>query len=429
MDELFRQAADSYPLKPLGADWEKVAARLKEGEGGAGGKKSRRFWGLMLLLLPLCFLLHTPLEQGDEGWGEVAGGIQKNFLPGASEPLGAKENKAAPATGRPVTASGGPVLSGPPKQTVPAPAESAILTQPGRTDRPVAGSRFHRDQKTGAGLSAQKPVALAVKNQAVHRRGAVPPVSGGQEPVEQAIASVPVTKRQKTDTVALLPADSLPIKEPSPVAADALTGKMVSFEIPGRKKFYAGVVVGPDLSWVKIDKVQGAGYSAGIIGGYRFAGKWAVEAGLLWDKKEYFAEGEHFNPAKMNLPAHTTILRGNGTCHMIEIPLTLRYTLASTGKHSWAAAAGVSSYLMKNEDYKYWYKRYSTSYYAYKEYRNASKNWFSELHLGVGYQRKLGNSLDMRIEPYLKLPLAGVGVGSLPLSSAGLHLGLTKSLR
>ena len=44
-------------------------------------------------------------------------------------------------------------------------------------------------------------------------------------------------------------------------------------------------------------------------------------------------------------------------------------------------------------------------------------------------KKKLGTVGDLRIEPYVKLPLNGLGLGSLPLRSTGIYLGITRPIR
>src|SRR5215218_1154675 len=55
MDELMRHAAESYPVKPLGADWEKVAQQLETAETKA--PPGSTYGGLKKLLLLLPFIL------------------------------------------------------------------------------------------------------------------------------------------------------------------------------------------------------------------------------------------------------------------------------------------------------------------------------------------------------------------------------------
>jgi hypothetical protein len=83
---------------------------------------------------------------------------------------------------------------------------------------------------------------------------------------------------------------------------------------------------------------------------------------------------------------------------------------------------------MQKEDYTYAYERYNTVYSSTKYYRKASKDWFSIANISVAYEQRLGRS-TFRLEPYIKRPLRGVGIGALPLSSAGVLVGLTHPIR
>jgi hypothetical protein len=46
----------------------------------------------------------------------------------------------------------------------------------------------------------------------------------------------------------------------------------------------------------------------------------------------------------------------------------------------------------------------------------------------TGVTKPLNKTIDLRIEPYLKIPVKGVGVGSLSLQSAGVQVGITKTI-
>src|SRR4051794_23551571 len=53
MDDLIRQAADEYPLKIKGEDWDKVLGAMQSAEVTAQPGKRKKHWLLLLLLLPL----------------------------------------------------------------------------------------------------------------------------------------------------------------------------------------------------------------------------------------------------------------------------------------------------------------------------------------------------------------------------------------
>src|SRR6476620_10411424 len=65
MDDLFRRAAENYPLDTKSADWDKIAAELnlKPDKTNNGNTKDRRFLWL-LLLLPLSFICNHIFKDG-----------------------------------------------------------------------------------------------------------------------------------------------------------------------------------------------------------------------------------------------------------------------------------------------------------------------------------------------------------------------------
>src|SRR5215207_698781 len=64
MDDLFRRAAENYPLKPEGADWNKVLERLQEVKSISKGNDNKLYLWLLLLVLPLSFLFHNISRNG-----------------------------------------------------------------------------------------------------------------------------------------------------------------------------------------------------------------------------------------------------------------------------------------------------------------------------------------------------------------------------
>jgi hypothetical protein len=82
---------------------------------------------------------------------------------------------------------------------------------------------------------------------------------------------------------------------------------------------------------------------------------------------------------------------------------------------------GISSFIMKKESYDYQYKTPAGQTWNYlKEISNENKHFFSVLTLSGGYQYKINNRISLIAEPYIKLPLKGIGYGAIKLNSAGL---------
>ena len=82
---------------------------------------------------------------------------------------------------------------------------------------------------------------------------------------------------------------------------------------------------------------------------------------------------------------------------------------------------------MKKEDYDYLATHNNMSYEGYKSYSNSGANFLSVMSLGIGYEHSIGSGTILRVEPYLKIPLKGFGIGNMPIASSGLYLGITHS--
>ena len=193
-------------------------------------------------------------------------------------------------------------------------------------------------------------------------------------------------------------------------------------------RFYAGIVTGVDLSSIHFQSVK-TGATMGLIFGYAFNKKWGIESGLLWDTKRVYDNGTYFNPPGYIPTNGIKIIAVNGKSRLYEWPVNMKYTIIS-GKQSLFMTAGLSSYLMRSENYDYEYvQNNQPGGHNYLSYSKETKNWFSVVNLSIGYTRKLSGNGSIRVEPYLKLPIKNLGVGNMPIMSTGLNIGFTKPLR
>ena len=198
---------------------------------------------------------------------------------------------------------------------------------------------------------------------------------------------------------------------------------------------YAGLLAAPDLSTVKVQSMKGVGTTFSLLLGYQFNKKWAVETGISVDRKRYYTNAEYFNTSKVPAGAiqpNWDLKYLDGTCYMWEIPINVRYNFSQNERSKWFATAGLSTYLMTRENYNYNY-----DWYYQGQSGNANKNWdwktpsnywFSIINLSAGYEHRLGGIGNLRIEPYLRIPLSGLGTGQLNILSAGLNIGITRRL-
>jgi hypothetical protein len=237
----------------------------------------------------------------------------------------------------------------------------------------------------------------------------------------------PVTDKA-ADTTAIAKA---PLVAPQPLAKDSAAIAKKPADKKNNKKvkgFEIGIVGGPDKSNVKFTHSSNAGYNIGLQVGYRFSNRWSVNTGLLYTKKNYKADGKDATKYGWLAGPNVDVYALEGYCSMLDIPLNVRYDFSVTPKNRFFASTGLSTYIMKNEDYDYYYKYGAV---------NTTYNWntgkggggdstylFSILNLSAGFERSLNKHFSIQAEPYLKLPLSQLGYAKLNLSSYGIYFSL-----
>lgn len=185
-----------------------------------------------------------------------------------------------------------------------------------------------------------------------------------------------------------------------------------------------GVVVGPDFTRVNFGQGDKAGYNIGVQVGYRFANRWSVNSGLLYTKKNYTAAGEDFTPPKHSWISYVDLHKVQGYCSMFEIPVNIRYDLNSNTQKRFFVSTGLSSYLMKKEYYDYYFTYQGVDR---KEpwQRDSTVGYISSiLNLSAGYERAIGKNFSLQAEPYFRIPLKGLGYGTMNLDSYGIYFTL-----
>lgn len=223
------------------------------------------------------------------------------------------------------------------------------------------------------------------------------------------LAANPLTSSSKKQT------DSS-IKET--IKAPIITAKKAAFE----NYFYTGLLYAADKSSIKFEPSKGVGYSWALTLGYQFSKRFSIESGIHIEKKEYYTTGEHFD--KSILPATGKILWIESENKLLEIPITLKTDLFTRKQHQIFGSVGVSSYLINNESYEYEEELNGAIQNEFVQFTKNSSSLFATTNLSIGYEYKFISGLRLRVEPYLNLPLSGIGKGKEPILSKGVYFGL-----
>lgn len=197
--------------------------------------------------------------------------------------------------------------------------------------------------------------------------------------------------------------------------------KKPSKKYPGRQTnngFSFSISVGPDVSKAGSSRTGKTTlvYGAGV--GYT-RNRFTLRTGLYAAKKIYWANANEYK-LSYNPSTSVKFQGADANCDVLEIPLKLSYNFGIKDRGNWFASAGLSSYLMKKEKYVYLFKTSTSTYPYHWQTKNENKHYFSVLDLSGGYSYQLNKTLSISAEPYVEIPLTGIGEGKVHLKSGGI---------
>ncbi len=482
LDDLFRRAAEDYPLRTNSSDWSKIARELDEGENDASfiippvytgeEKNKRRRVLLLLLLLPLLgvgYFLYN--SQGSSSIKNIAATSANNTKNNIEQKRATEQNSINTTDNDKIVDE---------KNNVHKPAiinkvadkkdlknnnasvdktsnkksnkevliqDKAVINKRSKNEiKRLNGKKAGHNNSTKNNLAINNVTDKHKKTKSVFEKIFEKNYSSSTENNNLLVETVNNKSAANTDEQRVSGFNIVAVGDKNITSPDInnknLSSSVASFiktdsnDANKKKKtairkepaFYAGAIFSPDLSTIKFQKIKGTGYTLGILLGYNISNRIAIETGVYYDYKKYYSEGEYFDSKKAGgLISYVHLLNLTGDCRMIEVPLNFRYNLSATEKIKWLATAGLSTYFMFKEGYTYNYLYYGAPAQKFVSYNNSSRNLCSILNFSAGYEHKLGNIGKVRIEPFVRIPLAGMGTGSLPIMSAGLNLGFVHS--
>lgn len=436
-EHLFKRAAEHYPLDTDSADWDSVLNRLNE----ADQRKPVSFFNKrnsLLLLLLLAVGTISSLVTGLIVWNrtEKQNSTTQIKTPAAekttsTDTINGREKRIADQVYRQVIET----LNKP--QTAPA------------TNAAAATATKQAPIKPQPATMQRSMLSTAVQQKALHYNAKNKPVVTTDPFAMKQVAKQPMAAAASDTTVAatqaIVPALVAPAESAAPATVSKDSAAATPTEVPqqgitaaeqkkekkattpGNKNFYAGILYARDESSIGFESNRGQGYSWQLLAGYRFAKRWSVETGIHLEKKEYYTNGEHTNKAFLNPVG--TVLWIESESHLLEIPLMLKYDALLKKRHNLFLAAGLSSYIINREDFEYEEEVNGVIQKSHVAFTKTTSNLFSTVNFSLGYQFRLGKIGSIRIEPYLNLPISGIGKGETPIISKGIYAGWVYDFR
>ncbi len=417
LDRLSREAGDQYEV-PGTPSWDKLLTELDHVMPVA--EKRRRRLGILWWILP-CLLagipaylwLHQP-QSNEQTAGTTAPAVRTQPAPA---PAGQRDPGAA-------------VNTHPPGKTDETQHNriqlNKIVIDQKNTLNPVtrsSSSAFSAAVLPATVLPVEKNIPISqvdAKDGQATKQGTNPVSITNSNPVDTAGKQSAATITPETITAAKADTGN------NAVTATDTIQENKKIIPPGtqRRKLSIGIVAGADLNNVKFRRASRVGYNVGLMAGYHFSNRWSVHTGAIYTLKNYAMDGADFTAPKGSPPSYWNLKTVEGDCSMWEMPLFARYSFGNKVNRRFFAAAGLSSYFMMSENYEYYYPSPVTGQIIKRNgsYNSGNTHWFSVAHFSTGLEQPVGRNLSMLFEPYIKLPLTGLGIGSIRLSSIGLNM-------
>ncbi len=445
MDDLFRRASERYPLRTDSADWERLADALDGGPASPSHEREKRrrrgaYW--WFLLIPLAGIgywmgqmgMHRSLDKSVAMKAEAVSGAASTGAVSAEKTVKSRESGSSVAGSEKVlktrTSGVKTVNAGATQNSIGVGGQDVVNSAV--VHKRISGRAKVLNLRTRAGAAATvgQPRLVGTAGESKNDGSGK---NDGSEGKDHNNGSLRNSSAEDLDPLpSRLDSRRAPIGERNGVNVDVVASKVpADGQKPGssRKHLgshgYIGVFGAPDFSTVRFQEMKGVGTTFGVILGYSFNNRWAVETGLSMDRKRYYTAGEYF---KKEMPAGYTLENVDGTCNMLEIPLNVRYNFSTGPRMKWFATAGLSTYLMSHENYNYQVEYNWVTEDSMWNIHKPSQYWFSIVNLSAGFEQRVGKIGNLRLEPYVRIPLSGIGTGKLPIVSGGLNIGLVRDL-
>jgi len=211
--------------------------------------------------------------------------------------------------------------------------------------------------------------------------------------------------KAKTEPEKEIAKDKKDEKEKEPPVAKSTDNPQGPAEKKREKKFTSNFAltfsVGPDASFVSLNRFGKINLTYGAGLSYNFAKRLTVRTGFYSTKKIYTATADQYHTPGGNYPHLVNV---DANCKVYEIPLSVAYSFGQRKNHNWFGNIGLSSFIMKTEDYTYNYKNYNQAYSYNQKVSNENKHYFSVLTVSGGYNYQFNKRVSIQAEPYLQLP-------------------------
>ena len=230
-------------------------------------------------------------------------------------------------------------------------------------------------------------------------------------------------KAEKQMPVTTIVKPILPLADSLVHPAVAVNQKAGKNKTANKNQLAFTITTGLEASGTRINRLGKLTTVYGFGIQYSMGKKIMLRTGLHVVKKIYAAQDGDYKAPPGSWASNVTFKNIQANCTVLEIPFSLAYKIKGYKKGNLYTSIGSSSYFMKKEDYQFYFKGQSgndTTRSAH--FANNSNHLFSSLNFSVLAEKKINNKFSLLAEPFIKLPLSGIGFGKVKLYNTGILL-------
>jgi hypothetical protein len=186
----------------------------------------------------------------------------------------------------------------------------------------------------------------------------------------------------------------------------------------------------PDISSGPSNKSAKISSNLGMLATYALGSKFSVTSGAIYARKYYNSGGSLAGGGSNYSPG-----TGAGDwevkadCSVLDIPLNVNYKLLNKKRMSVSVNTGLSSYFMLKEKYDYTVDQPGQPVQeTITEFSNQNQHIFGIANVSVSFDHKVSQTLSVGVQPFVKLPLTGIGNNDVNLRSTGVSFSLNIGL-
>lgn len=184
-------------------------------------------------------------------------------------------------------------------------------------------------------------------------------------------------------------------------------------------------MLAPDISYAKSSVASKVSTNIGLLASYGLSSKLSVTTGAIYSNKYYNSKVSGLNA----YGGTGSDFQINASCNVIDIPLNVNYKLMEKKGYSITVNTGLSSYLMLKENYDYIYPEPGAAASVVSvSVRNQNQHLLGVANISFVVERKISSRVSIGVQPFMKVPLTGIGQGDANLKSSGMSFSVNMNL-